>query len=1379
MPKPCRAAHAAAALLTLALLMASLACTSTTGQLALFAVVPDRIDPSEPLLVPVTIQYRGTHRDAQSTVAVSVTTLDGALIAQSSRPITGHEVITVPPPHRSGDHHILIEALPGPDHPGAVHRQKVHIGVHRAISIHPTATAFAPGQHITVLIAALRRDATPAPGELQITYREPSGVVVFTEEIQLSEHGLAQSTMELSRFTPTGPWTITASDGFHETRRTIQVKPPEAESFSTALILDSPWTTPSDQTVTGTLAVNHPTGQGLVADAIISLQSAPVAVPERWTTVSSTEVAFDGQTRFTLPLPPISHDHAPFNGPSETKYRVHATTTDQTTLTQRTIHTPLSAATHDVVPTAVPLQDHFQPGLPVRFALITTDPTGARVPSELLYQVTQRDQRLRRSATVDETSIPDHEGQSNVTIATQPSSTSISVAIKVPGHSLTHTVTVYATPVRPKALQLLQLPSPAPESTAYRIVPHGFDLPPEAAFRWVVTANGQALKAGNTRDTFQFPHIPAMFPAATVTVYYLDPKNGPIVHTERRPLPRQTLASISGANTIYQVKPGQETEHIINSRPKDALLAIATPAQPPRTLERLLNLDSDRLSQNLRIASPAHRSVYTTDDSEVLRDPEAYLRFGTPDAALQDGITLISNQVLEPARIITRYDHRAGPAEHSVLSMMAINPGNPDPDAPILPEPRNPLLIPRSNPPALLRYDTYLPVATHLPTDDNGAATVAINGPTVPADRWRVHLLSLNPREPTLAATANLDLTPTVRVTAYPPPAALQGDSATISIHVSNYTQQAAIATLTTSDDTGVIYSHPLPATVTLPPRSETATTTTLSTYNTPRESFTVNGVTDQTVFSAAVSIPVAPGGHSKTEIHRIRLNPGETYLLELGEPAYSVPDSFRARLRPVSSPLHFILRSHEHAVAISTGDVADSAAALTIAGLAHQFLRADQSPDSTQQIQIRRSARLAYQQLLSSRLPDGSFAMRPQSDTPSTWATATAIIALATARNAIHISPSVIDQAAQYLAARQDSNGSLLSAGPVHQPAFRDHQPIRSTATAALAFHHAGRVDARNLALNHLESHISSQLPAHVLAPALLALATDQRDPQHLYLTLTALADWPPQDTGETRSQVARSLIPTEHHAESEPIFLGLQDLMNIHGMLPTLHSTAAAATAFTEQIHLRSEPDTHAALTISTAGRQQLIRLPQDDRELSQPIIFDADETSAVITSSGTKPLHILVERTYNLLSFPEPSRDDNRLEITAAAVPRPSKHREPFDLAFILTYLTDRKFPSGPVILNASLPTGFHTTSPFLAYTDSPHTLPVHVHRASNRLIVNLNTINPNDTVTVTVPGMMIGDNRAQRSPTSAHLVFQPQINAATYTPAVVSQAVPEQP
>nr|WP_321496751.1 alpha-2-macroglobulin family protein [uncultured Methanolobus sp.] len=406
---------------------------------------------------------------------------------------------------------------------------------------------YKPGQTIHGRIVSLNNNLVPVQEDITVEIMDAKGIKVFKEELRSNEYGVVSFDLPLASELNLGTWKVTAKAGDSSSMVDIQVDKYVLPKFDVSLETPQEWFLVSDE-ITGTVSANYFFGKEVEGDVLVEA-SRYVGEWEQYATFSGT--LENGTIEFELPE--VEYAAGTYGAGGQASLMLNVTVTDTGNHSEST-NKLLTIAESPLVLQLIPESSTIKPGMPLQVLIVTKDPGGNPVDTEVTVETGLRDDTYEY--TNDEFTVNTEGGVSMLELDIPENSTSLDISAHADDARANEYLYAAYSPSA-SFIHITQTSDGVPE-VGDTISFHVYSTNPGTVF-YDVFANGRTVySATSDAADISIPVTPQMSPQAKVVAYMINPNSEVSVDVLPFDVEFSTQVDLSSSFSSETAEPGDD-----------------------------------------------------------------------------------------------------------------------------------------------------------------------------------------------------------------------------------------------------------------------------------------------------------------------------------------------------------------------------------------------------------------------------------------------------------------------------------------------------------------------------------------------------------------------------------------------------------------------------------------------------------------------------------------------------------------------------------------------------------------------------------------------------------------------------------------------------
>lgn len=935
---------------------------------------------------------------------------------------------------------------------------------------------YKPGQIIHGRLLTVNNNLLPVEQETMVEIADAKGVKVFKENLTSNEYGVIYFDLPLASELNLGTWKIKATSGSSTSEVDIRVEKYVLPKFDVNISTPKDWSLVSEP-VTGSVSAEYFFGKQVEGNVTVDAMRY-VGTWEQYATFKS--MLKNGSVDFELPE--VGYAAGTYGAEGQGSLMLNVTVTDTGGHSEKSTQL-LTVAQSPIILKLIPESNSIKPGMPLQVLLVTQDPGGKPLDTEVKITASFTDENYKQETQQDTIKtqngtylltydVPANANALDLSAEEQDAYTSVNLnAVYSPSASFIH---------------ITQTSEGIPkvgESVTFKV----YSTNPGTVF-YDVFANGRTVySATSSESEITIPVTPQMSPTAKVVAYMINPNNE--VSADVLPFNVQfdTQVDLSSGFSEEVVQPGDNVTVNFNAG-SQAMIGVSIVDESVYALsEGRLNLHQVFSELEKRFMKPlaeAHPTYYWYQEGAYnVLDNAGMVVMASPE------LNVPKVEVPQEDMLI---DGFGGKGMEVAMEMPAAEGAAPA-MAPPVPttgsaEPEQPLA-------EVQRVRQFFPETwiwePDLLTDSTGKADLKLNAPDS-ITTWKLHAVSSGPQgigisETQLKVFQDFFIDPDL------PYAVIRGEQFPVQVQVYNYLdkQQQVFITLKGEDWFQLVGEDKQQ--VTVAPNSVSSVSFTIRPAQVGTHVIEIIGQTTEKADAVKKDIIVEPEGVTREVIENGILD-NASVVLDASLPFDMVKDSGKILLSFTPSIVAQTISGVDDLLGMPYGCGEQNMMLFSTDVEVLRYLKATGQENPEIRAKAETYIITGYQRELTYRHADGSFSAFGESDEGgSLWLTDFVLSQFSSARDITTIDEDVLKQSADWIESHQQGDGSWESVGfVIHQDMMGGvNGAYALTAYTTLALEEYGNANPEVMAKaqQYLEANMASQDDPYALAIGTLAL--------------------------------------------------------------------------------------------------------------------------------------------------------------------------------------------------------------------------------------------------------------------------------------------------
>ena len=334
------------------------------------AVVPKRLRAGYAERVSVSL-FNG---DSPVAGDVRLNLFDGEDLAASVEArVNGAANLELPIPHlEPGLYLIEIEVEGVPE----IRSSSVQVEEGFLLFVETDKPIYKPGQTVRIRLMTLDALLKPWPSSATVEVQDAKGLKVFKREVATDDYGMTTLDLPLSTEPNLGVWKLTALAGEQKTQLDVRVEEYVLPKYEVSVETEKAWVL-AHEAIQGTVSGEYSFGKPVVGDyEIVAWRYVG-----QWEEYARASGSIDGETRFTIPQ--VRYVAGVPAAGGQGNVRLDVTIREKGTGYEEATSSLLTVAAAPVALKVIPENSVFKPGLDMSYLVITDEPDGTPVDTDV------------------------------------------------------------------------------------------------------------------------------------------------------------------------------------------------------------------------------------------------------------------------------------------------------------------------------------------------------------------------------------------------------------------------------------------------------------------------------------------------------------------------------------------------------------------------------------------------------------------------------------------------------------------------------------------------------------------------------------------------------------------------------------------------------------------------------------------------------------------------------------------------------------------------------------------------------------------------------------------------------------------------------------
>lgn len=1000
----------------------------------------------------------------------------GETVAEAEASVDGRGRLEFTVPSNAEGEHVLAVTGPGFEDQTAVVVERATM-----LLVETDKPMYRPGQTLYVRVVSLNAELKPVSTPVALDIRDAKGNKVFRRELVTDDFGWGALEMPISSEPNLGVWKISVSSEYGQVETDVRVEKYVLPKYEVSVDMPREWIR-VDEPVRGRVSAEYSFGKPVSG----RLEIKASRYIGEWEVYETYTAEIDGETDFELPAPGYVVGVPGAGGQGNVTLDV--TVREGGTEYEETVNRIVNVAASDLSIQLIPEGAAFKPGLPFGLAVLAKDPAGNPVDAQATITTKALDAEFAET-TVEVRKVEVEGGKALLTVAT-PEGAAALVFEAVSGESTAEVAVQAAYSPSSTFIHLTQT-SPGVPAVGELVSFEVLCTQPITTLYYEVVARGLVVFSSFTDSgRISFQTTPAMTPAAKLLAYQLMPDSE--VAADCLPFDVQPAypQQVSAAFSVEAAEPGEDVQIEVSTEGQ-ARVGLSAVDKSVFILAR------NRV--NLQQVFDELERLYMKPEAE-LHSFQVYSQIETRGAAGafdESDVVVLSNARLPQGQTLERTSFGDGWWDmwwrkwgEDIFLFDGVNGVFPEVVA--LADGAPGAIVPTAGGGDALaevgRVRQFFPETwfwQDVTTDGDGRASLSVQVPDT-ITTWMLHATAVSGEAGLGVYDTSLKAFQPFFLKLDLPYEAIRGEEFPVQVAVYNYlgTARDVQVELALSDRFDLLDAAV--KTVEVDANGVGSAQFMIRPVRLGVLDLRVSARSSQAADAAVRTMLVSPEGVARETVQNAVVEADVSTTFDTSVPDVIVEGSERAYLAATSSLLAQSIEGLDQLLKMPFGCGEQNMICLAPDLAVLRYL--DQSGQLKPEIMAKAEKMIltGYQRQLTYRRDDGSFSAFGNSDDEgSLWLTAFVLRVFSQARSIMHIDPSVLDQAADWIASRQNADGSFDPVGFVHHNEMvggLDGKPAL-TAFAALALAAAGEEAASARAKAFLEDELPALDDAYAVA--------------------------------------------------------------------------------------------------------------------------------------------------------------------------------------------------------------------------------------------------------------------------------------------------------
>jgi CD109 antigen len=1245
---------------------------------------------------------------------------------------------------------------------------------------------YKPGQTIQVRLAALDSELKPVQAQATVEVQDAKGIKIFKQTVNTDEYGTVTTQLPLSTEPNLGVWKLTAYAGNASTQLDVRVEEYVLPKYEVAAELTKEWFL-VDETIKGHVTSKYSYGRAVEGELKVT---ASRYVGE-WEEYATYTAAINGEGDFTIE--PAGYVAGVPEAGGLGNVRLDITVVEKATGYEQTTTELITVAESPLNIQLIAESTAFKPSLPFSFLVVTETPGGEPVEAEVAVSIYYYDDDYNQIGGQVTKKVETSRGTGLLQVT--PPKRAVRMTVEANSGDAYAWSEVGASYSPSGSFIHLQQQGKLELSVGDTASFNVAATAQAGTFYYEVVARGRVVFTSSADDQISFKVTPAMAPSARLLVYQILPNSEVAADSLPFDVAGEYPQEVSASFDDDEVKPGDEVQIDVQTEGRAKVGLVAVDHSVFILAENRLNLEqvfAELEAFYMQPQAELHEAEWMGGTTVIP---------GAQDTFKDAGLIVLSNKNVPEGKEIDS-GIRFGMAEEAMPAGAGVAK-----DATTATTTGSATAQNGDGGLAEVeRVRQYFPetwIWTETITDDSGKATLSYEAPDS-ITTWDLRAVALSPDKGLGIAEASLTVFQPFFLQADLPYSAIRGEEFPVKIALYNYLETPQEIQVEIEEAGWFDLLDDATATVTVAGGDIGSAEFMIRPTTIGTQLVKITARSSEAADAVIKSMIVVPEGVSRETVDNVVLPAGQSRTLSLLLPDLLriVPDSSRAYVAVTGSLLAQTIEGLDQLLQMPFGCGEQNMILFAPDAFILKYLQGTRQLKPEIQAKAEMLLVTGYQRELTYRHGDGSFsAFGEQDESGSLWLTAFVLKTFAQAKDLTFIDESVLSEAASWISAHQQADGSFESVGFVCHGDMMGGVQGKDTLTAyvAIALLEAGYKNEAGKAIGYLEKKLdgitdpySLALTAYVLQlggsgqagqamKALMGLAIEDENGLHWSSGSAPVVedqrgmvpgiegdvmpvDLLPSLDIEATGYAALALIESNDRVNAAQAAKWLVGRRNSQGGFGTTQDTVVALQALTEYATLGAT-DTNMTVTVTAGSVTKEVAITPDNYDVTQVVEVPAG-VSVEVEATGKGEAVIQGVLRYNL---PAAEGETSVFDISVEYDTNKVAVNDLIDIDVSVTFNPPEPIKAGMTVLDVSVPTGFAAVEDSLeALLEQPNIK--RYEMAGRKVIVYIEDMNPGDTVSFSFQALALYPVRGKGAASVAYSYYTPDWSGETVSRAV---------
>jgi CD109 antigen len=1319
------------------------------------ALVPKSLGSGQRATVSLSL-FRGDSLAAGEATLALVS--QGQTVLEASARISGSGSIQFDVPQLpDGEYELQLRAA------GFEDKAKVQVQDNSLIFLETDRPIYKPGQTVHVRVITLDPELRPVQGGVTVEVMDAKGIKVFKKDLDTDDYGTATLDIPISQEPNLGVWKVAARVGDRETEVDVRIEEYVLPKYEVKVELPKEWFL-ANEPISGKVTAEYSYGK-LVKGELEIKASRYVG---QWQEFASFTGQMDGEGQFQLPaaeyVAGVPEARGMGNVTLEVTVREQATDYEQKTTSLLTVSA--SPVTIQIIPES----SVFRPTLPFGLLFVTETPDNKPVDAELTARISYMDKDFQPVGQEEEKVVRTEHATALLKLT--PPKDAVAMMVSAESKEAYASLNLSAAYSPSGNFIHVEQVSPGPLAVGDEVEFRVRSTQEAANFYYEVVSRGTLVFTGLTDSgRISFQTTPLMAPSSKLLVYQILANSEVAADYIPFDVEGSYPHDVQAAFSEKEVKPGDNLQVQVQTQGQAKVGLVAVDRSVFILAENRLNLQQvfDELE---RLYMEPQAELHSVEPFEKMAS------WGAQETFQNAGVVVLSNKKVPEGKEYEpqfKADMFAFGARQEGMGMLeevpsAMGPGTVPADLA-----------------QVQRVRQYFPETwlwTDVTTGADGRASLDVQAPDS-ITTWVLRAIGLSKDKGLGIAESELTVLQPFFIQVDLPYSAIRGEEFPLKVALYNYQDQPQefFVELEGADWFDALDS--------------TTKSLTVAGNDIGGVEFMVRptklGVQDvkvtarsREVADAVIkNLSIVPEGVQREVVQNFVLSGGASKSVDTSVPAGIVEGSGRAYLALTASYLTQTIEGLDGLLQMPFGCGEQNMILFAPDAYIARYLKETHQLKPEIMAKAEKLMITGYQREMTYRRSDGSFsAFGEQDEEGSLWLTAFVLRTFSQAKGLIYIDESVLDAAQQWIAERQQADGSFQSVGFVHHEEMMGGLQGKTALTAyvATALMEAGDQSSSGKAVRYLEGELEGIDDPYTMAivtyaleladsprkgdayAKLLSMAQDDEDGLHWGEPAVLEQGLQPepglrQASGSTAIEATGyATLALIRHGDAPTAARAARWLVgqrNAYGGFGSTQDTVVALQALTQHAAGVSA-DIDLEVTVRAGEQTNRLHIDPENFDVLQTLEVPLD-AQVQVEAAGKGQVVVQAVTRFNL---PEAEKEQDVFDIDVDYGTEQVEVDDLITVAVNVRFAPPIPVEAGMVVLDVSVPTGF---APVRESIDAVVEINAQIKRyevAGRKVIFYIENMKPGQSVSFNFKGKALYPVKAKGVASQAYSYYRPE-------------------